>query len=384
MLAPLPRVSPLLRWLLPLRWLVLCSLAALSGCGAGYLLQAARGQAAVLAAREPVAQVIGDPNTAPALRLRLQQLTQARDFASRELGLPDNRSYRSYAALPRDFVVWNVVATPEFSTRPLRWCFPIAGCVTYRGYFHERSAQHYAQRLRRRGDDVIVAGVPAYSTLGHFADPLLSTLLRYGDLYVVGTIFHELAHQLLYVPGSPVFNESFAMTVEEVGVQRWLESRGRSSELEQWHRRQQRQRQQEQLMSAARVDLTRLYASDAGVEQMRQAKRARLARLAVELRAVWPRTAADTAPSRPLNNADLALSATYSQCVPWFDAQLASVDGDLPRFYARVRSTLVKRAQPQQAGSAKSSAAANANAAAHANAVANAAESAQSCCRGGC
>lgn len=338
MLAPLPRERESLpqqrmaRLLRAALWPLLLGCAALSGCETGYVLQAARGQAGVLAARRPMDRVIADPRTEPQLRERLVLLRDARDFASRELGLPDNRSYRSFASLPREFVVWNVIAAPEFSTKPREWCFPVAGCVSYRGYFHESAAQRYAQRLRQRGDDVLVAGVPAYSTLGHFADPLLSTMLRYDDVYVAGTIFHELAHQLLYVKDDPSFNESFASTVEQAGLQRWLAARGRSDELQAWRNARQRERWQQQRIDAARADLARLYASGAPAQQMRALKRARFEQLAQELRG------AAAASGRVLNNADLAISATYWICVPQLEAELAAVGGDLPRFYERARA----------------------------------------------
>ena len=313
------------------------ALLALSGCEAGYFVQAARGQAAVLAARRPIERVIADSRTASPLRARLETLREARDFASRELALPDNRSYRSFAALPREFVVWNVVATAEFSTQPRQWCFPVAGCVSYRGYFHEAPAQRFAQKLRRRGDDVIVGGVPAYSTLGHFADPLLSTMLRYDDAYVAGTIFHELAHQRLYVPGDSSFNESFATTVEAAGLKRWLGGRGRPDELTRWRESRARQQRELQLIDAARADLARLYASHAPIAPMRALKQSRLQQLADEIHALRGAGADNAKPAvaRALNNADLAISGTYFDCVPQLEAELAAVNGDLPRFYAR-------------------------------------------------
>ena len=203
----------------------------LSGC---YLLQAAGGQMEISAKREPIAEVIADAATPPQLRARLEYVANARDFASRELGLPDNESYRSYADLDRPYVVWNVFAAPEFSVEPRRWCFPIAGCVVYRGYFSEEAAQHYASRLRRRGDDAAVGGVAAYSTLGHFKDPVLSTMLGWSDAQLAATLFHELAHQVVYVPGDSEFNESFATVVEEAGLERWLTERRRSQELVAW------------------------------------------------------------------------------------------------------------------------------------------------------
>ncbi len=202
---------------------------ALSGC---YVMQAATGQLGVMAGSRPIASVVADPATPEATRRQLELAVEAREFAVRELGLPEGGSYRKYADIGREYVLWNVVATLEFSLRPLRWCFPFAGCVNYRGYFREADADAYAWRLVAGGDDAVVEGVGAYSTLGHLADPLLSTMIGWRETRLVGTIFHELAHARLYVAGDSGFNEAFAGVVEDAGVRRWLESRGEVHEVE--------------------------------------------------------------------------------------------------------------------------------------------------------
>src|SRR3990170_5868323 len=183
-----------------------------SGC---YLLQAASGQIELTSKRRPIEKVLADTRTSEELRTRLQYVSAARTFASAELGLPNNDSYRSYADLGRPYVVWNVFATEEFSVQPRRWCFPIAGCVVYRGYFDEKNAQTYARRLRLGGLDTSVGGVAAYSTLGHFKDPVLNTMLGWSDVQLASTLFHELAHHVVYVAGDSEFNEAFATVVEE-------------------------------------------------------------------------------------------------------------------------------------------------------------------------
>jgi predicted aminopeptidase len=230
----------------------------LTGC---YLMQAAGGQMVIASRREPIAEVIADSGTPPELRTRLEYVAAARDFASRELGLPDNDSYRSYADLGRPYVVWNVFATPEFSVEPRHWCFPIAGCVVYRGYFSEESARRYARKLRRRGDDVAVGGVAAYSTLGHFKDPVLNTMLGWSDAQLAATLFHELAHQVVYVPGDSQFNESFATVVEEAGLERWLTARQRMQDLAVWQEQRERQSQFIALLLKVRDELRELYQS---------------------------------------------------------------------------------------------------------------------------
>src|SRR6266404_4651832 len=235
----------------------------LYGCGSLYLMQAASGQWQVLRERVPVETLLADPHTPPALRAHLEEVRAAREFASRELGLPDNKSYRSYADIGRPYVVWNVVAAPEFSVSPKRWCFPIAGCVAYRGYFRERRAREFAAALAVRGYDVSVDGVPAYSTLGRFADPVLSSMLRYGDDELAATIFHELAHQLLYVRDDSEFNEAFATTVEDAGLERWLNSQGASQRLQQLRERQEHAAAFVSLLAHTRGRLALLYASGA-------------------------------------------------------------------------------------------------------------------------
>ena len=208
--------------------LIVVLIATLSGgC---YLLQSAQGQLALMSKREPISRVIDKPSTPPGLRAQLQAVTEIRDFAIRQLGLPDNGSYRSYADLGRQYVVWNVVAAPEFSVDPKEWCYPIVGCVDYRGYFSERRARRFGARLRSQGFDVAVGGVAAYSTLGHFNDPILNTMMGWDDVELAAIVFHELTHQLLYVPNDSSFNEALATTVEEEGVRRWLSAQGRDAD----------------------------------------------------------------------------------------------------------------------------------------------------------
>ena len=321
--------------------LLLAGASVLPGCGSLYLLQAARGQAQILADRRPITEVVADPKTTPALRDTLSEVSAARDFATHELGLPENRSYRLYADIGRPYVVWNVVAAPEFSISPKVWCFPIAGCVTYRGYFRQRAAQDYAGKLMLLGYDTVVSGIPAYSTLGHFDDPILNTMLPYGHDQLAAIIFHELAHQLLYVSGDSAFNEAFASTVEEAGLARWLTAKGRPADIEKFRANEARARQFSQLLRQARLDLARLYASKLPAEQMRAAKQVRLAALGDAIRATEKRlgTQSGYGPwlAKGFNNAELASVATYENCEPGFTRLLAQQDGDLPRFYAAVR-----------------------------------------------
>jgi predicted aminopeptidase len=326
-----------------LRSLALASACALlAACGTPYLMQAAGGEWGVLHERVPIDTVLADPQTPPGVREHLTQVRAAREFASRELGLPDNNSYRSYADIGRPYVVWNVVAAPEFSVTPKRWCFPVAGCVAYRGYFHEQSARDFALGLEERGYDVAIDGVPAYSTLGKFADPVLSSMLRYGDDDLAATIFHELAHQLLYVRDDSEFNEAFATTVEDAGLERWLAHQGEAARMQAFRDEQKRERALLSLLAAARARLKRLYASALPREQMVVKKAEVFTQLASDIRALERREGI-TFPlyeewiTAGLNNARLASVATYYDCVPGFARLLRQEDNDLPRFYLAAR-----------------------------------------------
>jgi predicted aminopeptidase len=324
------------------RWLALAALLALSGCQTlSYYAQAVGGQLELMHRAQPLTDWIADPATPPALRRRLELAARMREFASRELALPDNGSYRSYAELGRPYVVWNVFAAPEFALRPVQSCFPIAGCVTYRGFFAREDAERYAAKQRAEGLDAFSYGVPAYSTLGWFDDPLLSTFIHFPESELARLIFHELAHQVVYVKGDTTFNESFAVTVQDEGVRRWLESEGRGAELAAFRSAEARMDEFVFLIEDARKRLARLYAEPLGPAAMRAAKRIEFARLAdryAALKARWGGYAGFDRLMRDPNNALLASISAYSQLVPGFKRELAAVHGDLGAFYARVKA----------------------------------------------
>jgi predicted aminopeptidase len=312
--------------------------AASGGC---YVLQSIQGQLALMSKREPISRVIHSASTPAALRTQLEAVTAIRDFASRELGLPDNGSYRSYADLARRYVVWNVVAAPEFSVDAKEWCYPIVGCVAYRGYFVESRARRSAARLHGQGLDVMVGGVAAYSTLGHFNDPVLNTMMGWNDAELAAIIFHELTHQLLFVPNDSSFNEALATTVEQEGVRRWLRSQGRDADLANHLVQQAHYAKVVDLLSATRAELRALYASGLPPQQLRDKKRAAFVSLRASfalLKAGWGGHAPfESWFADDLNNAHLASIATYFTCVPGFERELKAVGGDLTAFYARVR-----------------------------------------------
>jgi predicted aminopeptidase len=312
-------------------------------CSAGcYLLQSVQGQLALMSKREPINFVIDQPSTAPALRAQLEAIAAIRDFASRELGLPDNGSYRSYADLGRPYVVWNVVAAAEFSVDAKQWCYPIVGCVAYRGYFAERKARRFAQALRGRGFDVAVGGVAAYSTLGHFNDPVLNTMMGWNDVELAAIIFHELTHQLLYVKNDSSFNEALATTIEEEGVRRWLLAQGREADLASHRVRQEHYAKVIELLSATRTELRAVYSSALEPSLKREKKRAAFTAMRASfarLKAGWGGHAPfETWFDGDLNNAHLASVATYFACVPGFERELEAAGGNLTAFYSRVRA----------------------------------------------
>lgn len=322
-----------------LRWVPLLLAIGLSGCST-YYGQLAVGQISLLSQREPVAAIIENPATDPQLRQRLAAALQARAFASSALGLPDNDSYRVYADIQRPYVVWNVFATEEFSVKPLTHCFPIAGCVAYRGYYQDARARGAAALLKAKGYDTLVAGVQAYSTLGWFDDPLLSSMLHWDDDRLAGLIFHELAHQRLYVAGDTAFNESYASFVEREGVRQWRASRGLPQGAEVAHARYA---DLSRLVLQTRERLAALYASGLDESAMRAAKAEEFSQMRRRYRQLrdgpWKGDARfDRWMARPLNNASLVPFGLYDSWVPAFAMLFEQVGRDWQRFHARVEA----------------------------------------------
>lgn len=314
----------------------------LSACAnISYYAQSLTGQLEVMRKRQLIQRLLRAPDTPAPLKAQLADVLAIRQFAVQTLHLPDNASYQSYADLHRPYVVWNVVATPAFSLQPLRWCFPFAGCLSYRGYFDKQRANAFALELQQRGDDVAVMGVPAYSTLGWFDDPVLNTVLNWPEPRLAGLIFHELAHQELYVRDDSSFNESFAVTVEEEGVRRWLERRHDTAGLQQYRVERQRQTEFLQLIQRTRADLLRVYALPLSDTERQRAKTQVFATLQARYRQLkhgWRGYAGyDRWFAQDLNNAHIAALNTYHAYVPAFQALLAREHGDLVVFYHDAR-----------------------------------------------
>ncbi len=294
--------------------LVLCLC---GSAGPGYYLQALSGQHKLMRSRQDIQTLLNDPATAPELRAHLEHAEQLRSYAEDELDLPADGSYTSYVEVEGEALVWNVIATGEFSLEPKRWCFPVAGCVPYRGYFKQQKAQGFATKLSGKGMDVLVSPSPAYSSLGWFEDPLLSTMFSPSDIRLAAYLFHELAHQRLYVKNDSSFNEGYADFVEDAGVRSWLTSNRREDELLRWLQLQEAGRDFAGLVGPIRTRLAELYASDIPEAAMRLQKAAIFKTFEEDYQVLsdkkWQGERYYAAWFRePLNNARLALYNTYA------------------------------------------------------------------------
>lgn len=304
------------------------------GC---YYMQAARGQVGLMNKRRPIGDVIADEDSPEELKTRLTMVNDARAFSIDVLQLPDNNSYRSYADLERDYVVWNVFAAPEFSLTPKQWCYPVAGCVAYRGYFAEDAAIKHSQKLEQQGYDTTVGGVAAYSTLGRFSDPVLNTMMRWSDVELVATLFHELAHQKLYLKGDTAFNESFATAVADIGLEKWLAKNGQSDQLDARKTRAGLRRDVLGLIDEAKIQLESLYSSNTEEDNMRGRKKEILQRLSDDIQQAIDNVdgRASGWMSGSLNNARLASLGLYEGHVAAFRRVYAECENDLVCFYDR-------------------------------------------------
>ena len=323
--------------------LLLCSIG-LAACDTlGYYRQAVTGQVQLLGQRQRIDALLQADTTSPELKARLGSVQDILAFARDALELPVAGQYTTYVELEHPFVVWNVFATPEFSLQPLSWCYPIAGCVTYRGWFSEARAVRHARKLEAEGHDVYLGGVAAYSTLGWFSDPVLSTVLNRGEHRLAMLLFHELAHQKLYLPGDTEFNESFATAVEQLGLEQWLVSRAgehrAESVLAGMAQDQARQAEFVALVQNAVSDLDILYQSAADSTTLRSAKAERIEALRAEyqsLRATWGGDAAyDQWFAQEINNAQLITVTTYNGYVPAFKALFEHCEAQWRCFYAQ-------------------------------------------------
>ena len=317
-----------------------------SGCSTlGYYAQAVNGHLSLLQSARPVADWTADATTPEALRKRLELTQRMRDFAVSELKLPDNNSYRRYADLHRSAAVWNAVAAPELGLTLKTWCFPVLGCVGYRGYYSREGADALATELKTEGWETLVYGVPAYSTLGLSnwvgGDPLLNTFVNWSEGELARMIFHELSHQVAYADDDTTFNESFATAVERIGVRLWLAQHGTPQARAEHEAQAQRQQDFRSLTLRWRGELDALYKSDAPQALKRERKQVLMARLRAEYQAMkaerWGGFAGYDGWFERANNASFAVLAAYNELVPEFEALLACNGNDFNRFYAEVK-----------------------------------------------
>ncbi len=318
--------------------------------GCAFYWQAIGGQMDLLRRRTPIDELLKEPGLDPKLKSDLGAVAEIRKFAVTDLLLPDNKSYTTYVALDRSYVTWNVVAAEEFSVEPKRWCFPFAGCISYRGFFARADAERFEKKLASEGYDTSSGGSDAYSTLGYFADPVLSTMIGGGVQNVASLLFHELAHQKLYVKDDSEFNEAFATAIEEYGTERWLGAHADEASLAAYRRRLRHRSDFAALVSAQQERLRAVFATSETPEQ----KRADKARAFDAMRAdyvvvkqSWGGTGDyDAWFARPLNNAALAAVATYRRWVPVLRARIDVLG--LQAFYAEM-AELAKLEVPERA-----------------------------------
>ncbi len=315
----------------------------LAGCSSmQYYAQAMSGHLDVMQRARSIDEVLASDATPGALRAKLEQVRAIRAFAVQEMALPDNGSYRSYADVGRPYVVWNVFAAPEFSLKPHKSCFPLVGCVSYRGYYNLADAERQAARLRDAGFDVFVGGVPAYSTLGWFDDPVLNTFVGYPQAELARLMFHELAHQVVFAKGDTQFNESFAVAVEREGLRRWLARRGTDADRAAYTAQRARRDAFVALVQDYRGKLEHWYAAPVDATEMRAGKQRILSEMAADyalLKQSWGGYPGyDRWFASGVNNAQFASFVAYSQHVPAFEALLERAGGDMPTFYASVRA----------------------------------------------
>lgn len=321
--------------------LIISSLTVSACSSFGYYMDLMSGHSELLEKRKPILEILADEKTKPKLRKLLETSQNIRDFASKSLHLPDNDSYRLYADLKRRYAIWNVVAAKEFSTEPKKWCFLFVGCLSYRGYFSKDDALDYANELKQEGYDVYLAGAKAYSTLGWFDDPLLNTMMYKSEARRAGIIFHELSHQVVYIDNDSSFNEAFATAVEQEGIRRWMDKKGKNEQYQEYLIDKKRESEFNQLLQSTREKLKQLYETKVNEIEKRQKKItifSLMQKQYSQLKKSWGGyDGYDLWMNKNLNNAHLLLIATYHDLVPTFNAMLKEENYNLKKFYLAVK-----------------------------------------------
>jgi predicted aminopeptidase len=349
------RLSKILRRRKTLLLALVLIVAAVSGCQEiGFYSQAIKGQYQIFAHQQVIDKLITDPQTPEKLRAKLQLIQHLRVFAKDELKLPVDGHYRKYVDVHREYVVWNVQAAPQFSLQPRTWWYPMVGSLEYRGYFSEKGAKRYGARIAKKGDDVYVDGVEAYSTLGWFKDPILNTFIDRSEPELAEVIFHELGHQRVFARGDTDFNEAFATTVGQEGARRWLRASGKTNLIDKYEVALRRNDQFVHLIMSTREQLEKVYGDtldkDGKVKaaatpplppaELKQAK----TRVFADLRSHYQRlkeswggyAGYDEWFGRELNNAQLNTIANYYDFLPAFERVLEMNGNDMEKFYVEV------------------------------------------------
>ena len=339
---PLARSAPRLYTARMIRFvfLLLLSLPFLAGCSTvAYYSQAVGGHLSLLSGSRPVDEVLADDATGDTLAERLRLARRALTFAHGEMALPDNGSYRKYADVGDRAVTWSVVAAGRYSVAPKVWCYPFAGCVSYRGYFDRDDAVRHARKMRKKGWDVAVVGAAAYSTLGWFDDPLLSTMLARGESRIVEVLVHELAHQRFYIKGQTCINESFATAVASEGVRRWFAAKRDDAAYAAYLNDRRLRRGFNALLLETRLRLAEHYAAGGGEAAKAAGKKEIFAAMQADYRRFRDEAGDDRYDAwmaQDLNNAHLAQVATYRRLEPMFAGMIADAGGEMARFYEHV------------------------------------------------
>ena len=327
--------------------LLLISVSLIAACQSlGYYTQSARGQFQLLNQSQPIDNWLQKENADEKLKQKLSWIMQVREFASEELGLPKNKSYTRYADIDRNYVVWNIFAAPALSLKPYRWCYPIIGCQAYRGYFSRQPAVDYASRLQQQGYDVSVGGVRAYSTLGWFDDPVINTFINYPENDLAGLIFHELAHQVVYIKGDTVFNESFATLVEFKGVEQWLKQHATQNELLSYRHNQDFENEVISLIMRHKNALEQLYQSQLS-EDVKLAQKALIFSAlkreyeSLKIANEKSKSSWDGWFAKDLNNANMIAIGAYYAKVDGFSKIFENAGGDFSAFYKQVKKIAV-------------------------------------------
>ena len=324
----------------------------LSSCSSIYYYgQSIAGQIEIFNASKPITTLIRNDQLSESEKSKLQMALTIREFASTELQLPDNNSYRKYADLGRNYVVWNVIATPEFSLTPLQSCFLIVGCLSYKGFFSKKDAIEFGDSLKQKGYDIHIAGVTAYSTLGWFDDPVLNSMIRRNNRSLARVIFHELAHQLIYFENDTEFNEAFAETVAIVGVEKWLKSINEPHTLTEFQAELERENQFASLVSNYKEKLNLLYQNQTDPEYLRKEKELLINQMKKDYQTIqtgW-KDHDDYGDwfNSEINNAKLAIVLTYKDLIPDFVRVLDNQGSNLGDFYQYI-SSLEKCSLPER------------------------------------